>query len=223
MLERAVLYWNNVMDASTPSQNSKPRSSIRERHAELTRTAILDAARRLFAAEGYAATAVRPIAEEAGVAVQTLYTTFGSKQGLLLALVDTVRDQAAAPELGARMGRSDDPREIVAVAAKIRRQILERCGDIVVTFREGAAGDAQVAAAYGEGKRREREGIARACGRLEALGALKPGLTVERAVDQVAALFAAELYEVLTGPASGWSPDEYESWLADRLADVLLA
>jgi AcrR family transcriptional regulator len=210
------------MDARTSVQNSQGRSRLRDRHAELTRTAILDAARGLFAEQGYAATAVRPIAQEAGVAVQTLYSAFGSKQGLLLALVDTVREQSGAQELGEQIDRSDDPLEVVRLAARIRRQILERCGDIVATFREGAAGDPEVAAAYEEGQRRTREGIARVCSRLEALGALRPGPARKYAVDEVAAMCSAEIYEELTGHRSGWSPEQYERWLSERLAAILI-
>jgi AcrR family transcriptional regulator len=203
---------------STPS--SKP--SLRARHAEVTRSAILDAARRLFAEQGFAATAVRPIAEEAGVAVQTLYSTFGSKQGLLLALVDTVRDGARSQELGARMEHTDDPRELVRLAARIRRQVLELGGDIVATFREGAAGDPEVAAAYDEGRSRTREGVGRMCSRLEAVGALRAGLTHKLAVDQVVAMFSSEIYEELTGHDSGWTADQYEQWLFERLSEILL-
>jgi hypothetical protein len=35
-------------------------------------------------------------------------------------------------------------------------------------------------------------------------------------------MFSAELYEELTGHRSGWSPDEYEDWLSERLSEVLL-
>ena len=124
-----------------------------------------------------------------------------------------------APALWTRIEASEDPVEIVRLAARLRRQILERCGDIIVTFREGAAGDQGVAEGYEEGQRRNREGIARMCSRLSALD---PGLDQVRAIDQVAALFAAEIYEELTGQRSRWSPDEYEEWLFERLRDVLL-
>jgi AcrR family transcriptional regulator len=210
------------MDASTSFHSSDRRPTLRAQQAELTRSAILGAARRLFAEQGYAATAVRPIAEEAGVAVQTLYTAFGSKQGLLLALVDTVREQSEAQILGERIGQTDEPLEMIRLAARIRRQILERCGDIVATFREGAAGDPEVAAAYEEGQRRTREGVTGLCSRLQATGALRPELTLQRAVDQVAAMFSTEIFEELTGHRSGWSPDEYEQWLSERLSEILL-
>jgi AcrR family transcriptional regulator len=210
------------MKSSPAHPEPPPRTTLRERRAALTRSVILEAARRQFAERGYAAAAVRPIAQEAGISLQTLYATFGSKQGLLLALVDTVREQTGGPEARERIPRSDDPEELIELAARLRRRILEVCGDIIVTFREGAAGDPQVAAAYAEGQRRMREGVERMCRRLEALGALRAGLTPGRAADQMAALFVAEIYEELTSPRSGWSADEYEVWLRDRLRDVLL-
>lgn len=188
----------------------------------MTRSTILDAARRLFAQQGFAATAVRPIAEEAGVAVQTLYSTFGSKQGLLLALVDTIRTQTDTVRLWNEIEGSDGPDEMVRHAARLRREILQHSGDIITTFREGAVADSEVAAAYDEGQRRNREGITRLCARLDALGALREDLSVPRAVDQVAALFSAEIYEELTGRRSRWSPAEYERWLAERIHDAIL-
>jgi TetR/AcrR family transcriptional regulator, regulator of cefoperazone and chloramphenicol sensitivity len=210
------------MEASTTSQSSAGRSSLRERHAALTRSLILEVARRRFAEHGYTATGVRPIAEEAGVSVATLYTAFGSKHGLLLALVDLAREQTGGLRTWDLIERSADPLEIVALAARLRRQILELCGDIVSTLREGAAGDPDAAAIDEEGHRRTREGITHMCTRLQALDALRDGLALKRAVDQVAALFSAEIYEELTGDRSRWSADEYEQWLYDRLRGVLL-
>ena len=43
---------------------------------------------------------------KAGVAVQTLYATFGSKQGILVALVDTIREQTDAPAIWAAIAMS---------------------------------------------------------------------------------------------------------------------
>ena len=65
-------------------------------------------------------------------------------------------------------------------------------------------------------------GSGRFCERLEGVGALRPGLTRKHAVDQVAAMFSAEIYEELTGRRSGWSPDEYERRLFERLSEILL-
>ena len=64
--------------------NAERRLSKRER-AEQTRTRIIDAAYRLFTQHGYEATTMQAVADEARVAVQTVYFTFHTKGGLLTA------------------------------------------------------------------------------------------------------------------------------------------
>ncbi|MDF2746576.1 MAG: hypothetical protein K0S98_860 [Propionibacteriaceae bacterium] len=53
-----------------------------------TDTLILDAARSRLLADGYAGLSTRKVAEEAGVSVSQLHYHFGSKQGLILALLE---------------------------------------------------------------------------------------------------------------------------------------
>ena len=53
-----------------------------------TGTLILDAARSRLLADGYAGLSTRKVAEEAGVPVSQLHYHFGSKQGLILALLE---------------------------------------------------------------------------------------------------------------------------------------
>lgn len=53
-----------------------------------TRTVILDAARRRLLAEGHRGVSTRKVADEAGVPLSQLHYHFGSKQGLLLALLE---------------------------------------------------------------------------------------------------------------------------------------
>lgn len=56
------------------------------RHPD-TATEILDAARRCLLAEGYAATSTRKVASEAGVPLSQVHYHFGSKGGLMLAVL----------------------------------------------------------------------------------------------------------------------------------------
>src|ERR687891_890440 len=53
-----------------------------------TREALLDAAAELFAERGITATSVEAIAEEAGYTSGAVYDHFGSKEGILIALVE---------------------------------------------------------------------------------------------------------------------------------------
>ena len=62
--------------------------AIRAETAGGTRTAILDAARERLLADGHAALSTRRVADTAGVPLSQLHYHFGSKQGLLLALLE---------------------------------------------------------------------------------------------------------------------------------------
>jgi AcrR family transcriptional regulator len=59
-----------------------------DRRRERTRIAILDAAEQAFTADGYAAAYVEAIAERADVAIGSIYSHFGNKDGLWSALAE---------------------------------------------------------------------------------------------------------------------------------------
>ncbi|MCW2798468.1 TetR family transcriptional regulator [Nocardioides sp.] len=71
--------------------NTEPEITSRAAAAARTKTAILDAARRLFVTHGYGETSVRAIAGEAGVDPALVIRHFGSKEKLFLDTV-TFRD-----------------------------------------------------------------------------------------------------------------------------------
>lgn len=63
-------------------QRKPPRARLVEAKRELYRTALLDAAERVFADQGYEAK-VREVVEAAGLSLATFYTVFDSKEDLL--------------------------------------------------------------------------------------------------------------------------------------------
>lgn len=65
------------------------------------RATILDAARRHFLRDGYAATAIEAVAQDAGVSKMTLYRHFGTKEALFAALVRDLADMLEMPDSGA--------------------------------------------------------------------------------------------------------------------------
>ena len=123
------------------------KSERRQQQAQATHRDILRAARRLFAERGYAATSVADLAQEAGVAVQTIYTSCGSKRELVLALVDTIDEEAGIAPIAARQAESDKPEEIVSLAVRLTRQLNERCGDIISALLSAASLEPDAAAA----------------------------------------------------------------------------
>ena len=64
------------------------RSPLRAAQAETTRTAVISAASRLFADQGYAATSIEEIADAAGVSRATVFTSVGGKGALLKTALD---------------------------------------------------------------------------------------------------------------------------------------
>jgi AcrR family transcriptional regulator len=66
------------------------RDSTRAQKAEVTRRALLEAARELFTSRGYHAVGVRDFAAQAGVTRGALYHHFPDKEALFLAVFDAV-------------------------------------------------------------------------------------------------------------------------------------
>ncbi|MBL8162873.1 MAG: TetR/AcrR family transcriptional regulator [Anaerolineae bacterium] len=60
------------------------------------RNQILNAAAKVFAANGFHPTTIRDVAREAGVADGTIYNYFDSKTALLFAILDRMRESAAS-------------------------------------------------------------------------------------------------------------------------------
>lgn len=195
-----------------------PRATLRAERAQVTRRRIADAARTLFAGKGYGATTLREVAQEAGVAVQTVYAVFGSKAGILRELREAV---VVEPEAAALFGRAlagaDRRRAVRLFAASIRRR-WEAGHDVVVANEDAAATEPAIRAEVDAVLTRRRGGIARLA---DAVGSM-PGPTLDTA--RVAALFDAlslpEVYRELV-VVQGWTPDDYEDWLARTLEEQL--
>jgi AcrR family transcriptional regulator len=196
--------------------------TLRDRQAQATRDEIVRAARRLFAEHGFVDTSVAQIAEEAGVAVQTVYKSMGSKRALLMALNDAIDEEADVPALARALAEATDGRRLLHAVVMLTRGIVERTGDIVRALDTAAPVDADAAAALAEGERRHREGTMGAARRLEELGELRPGVAVEDAGVLIGLLTSRHVYEDLTR-TRGWSFDDAERWVEDQLAAQLLA
>jgi AcrR family transcriptional regulator len=61
---------------------------VPNRRGERSREAVLDAAERVMAERGYEAATVASLVEEAGVPASSIYHYFGSKEGVLLAVME---------------------------------------------------------------------------------------------------------------------------------------
>jgi AcrR family transcriptional regulator len=203
-------------------------SPRRREQARETRRRLLDAAYRLFAERGYAATSIPAIAQEAGVAVPTVYWAFGSKRALLMELVSsrTVGDEEQIPLAERSWWREmidePDPVRQLELLATITRQAHERAVGAFEIVRGAAASDPEIAALYREGGRRRYQDNQAVAHSLAARGALRPEVTEQLAADVLWAMSAPEWYRMLV-VERGWSAEQFEMWYTSSLSSFLLA
>lgn len=197
------------------------RSRRREQQAEGTRVAILDAAQSLFAHRGFAATTVETIAQEADVAVQTVYWAFGSKRAILQAILDRWRATAEIDETYLALMAERDPLRQLRLSVRISRNAGEKAGDVTEMLRVAGAVDAELQALWHQLNEDRRNGIRGFIRTLADQGLLKPGLDLEQATTIHWTMVSQEVYQLLVR-ASGWTGEEYEDWVTESLATLLL-
>ena len=190
-----------------------PAGSLRAEQAAVTTRRILDAARRAFGDAGYAATTLREIASEAGVAVQTVYAVFGSKANILRALRESVVADPAASEAYAAALAATDLDEALGLFARSIRLRWQAGHDIVMINVSAASANPEIRAEVTAANAMRSGGIARLARRL---GELERGLDPRRVEALLDALTLTAVYEQLVAN-HGWSSDDYESWLAGAL------
>jgi AcrR family transcriptional regulator len=195
--------------------------SRRAIQAEQTRTEIIGAARRLFASHGYASTSVKDIAREAGVSVQTLYDSVGSKADLVRRLNDLIDSEARVFEIAMTLPTETDPAVVARVPARITRRIVERCSDILRTGLEAARAEPDLAFVIEEGGRRHRGGARALAERLAALDALDPKRSIDEVATTIAALADFRVALILIDD-HGFDFDAVEDWIADMTARAVL-
>jgi AcrR family transcriptional regulator len=92
-----------------------------------TRARILDSAARLISERGVAATSLGDVRDQAGVSQSQLYHHFGSKHGLVEAVVDQTADSVLAAQLAA-LGRVETWADLEGWMAEIVAGVQSREG-----------------------------------------------------------------------------------------------
>jgi AcrR family transcriptional regulator len=108
-------------------ERSERKISRRERQAAARKKRILDAAARVFARRGYQRATTKEIADEADVGEGTIYSYFGSKRDLLLALVSSMSEPLLTPPEGVP---TDDFEALIAAFLRDRLTLTEQSLDL---------------------------------------------------------------------------------------------
>lgn len=105
-------------------------------NAPESRTAILDAAERLIASQGFARTTIKQIAEAASVNTALLYYYFGDKEGVYRAVVERLLDHLIAMGSTALAADADPVTAIRAIVAGQARVLSSTPSWIRILARE---------------------------------------------------------------------------------------
>jgi AcrR family transcriptional regulator len=192
----------------------------RAEQTERNRAALLASARRVFLERGYHGASVDQIADAAGFSTGVVYSQFGGKADLFLALLEARIAERAAGNARAVEGLAGDAglSELLAHAASVDRAEPE-WGLLVIEFRVHAARDPELGRRYAAvhqgtlaGMERAVTGLYQRAGQAPPLPpadlarllvAVGAGARLEQAAEpgsSPAALLARQLGQLITGP-----------------------
>ena len=214
-------------------ENARPRrrydATLRAERAARTRERILKTAHRVFLERGYAGATIPSIANRAGVAVETVYRAAPGKAGLLAAVVDSAlaggsENAALAVEARPAIRRvveEEDPARKLVLYAATQPGVYGRAAGILRVLDEAASSNAELADLRDGYAERRLAGMRQLSSHLAESGALRAGLSPERAADILVTVCARANYDSLV-TERGWSPTAYRNWVADTLVRTLL-
>lgn len=201
-------------------------SPLRAEQARRTRERILTAARETFRERGYGATTLADIANTAGVAEPTVRAIFKTKPNLVEHLLRlAVRGSDDELQLQEREGfqhmlAATDPDTLLDRLAEFAESLHRRSWDVMEIARGAASSDPAIAELYEQRPRARHKNQKTIAKRLQELGALRDGLTIEAAADLLWLYTAPENYKMLVVERN-WSAKQYRNWFRSATASIL--
>lgn len=202
-------------------------SPLRERQLATTRRTVLEAARELFVGQGYGATTVEQIAQQAGVSKPTVFSAVGNKQMVLRA----VRDMAIAgddkPVPVSRRPATDriraepDQRRAIDLLARHLTGVASRYAEINEVLHAAAdSGEDGIRELWNTEEDQRLIGARFWVDVLTSKAPLRPGIDTPTAVDVMWLLMSPDNYYRLVHRRR-WAKRKYQEWLAASIAQLL--
>jgi AcrR family transcriptional regulator len=201
------------------------RSELRQEQAEQTRSRVLAAASRLFAADGYARTTLAKIAAAAGVSPETVQGQ-GPKAALLIAAIEHAAFGAPGEvnvlnlEVGRKILAIDDRAEAIDFAVATQVGVHERTAHLAQSLFGGAGTDPELERYKTDMIAGVNSQIRRILNVYRDRGWLRPDVPFDEIVQTFAVIGSVEGYlRIVHG--DGWSVPTYRAWLRRLLAETV--
>ncbi len=233
-----VAYWDlEVMDAfenrsgrhyavTLQNVSDDVKTDGRKARSAATEERVVAAATRMFIANGYTATTLADVADEAGIGARTLYLRFATKAELLLRCIGiAIAGDADDVPLGERdwmtaAMTAPSLEERIRRMASVTAQLMDRTGDILEVARQAAAVEPEIAVAAQAGRDDTRRTLVTFWQRAAKDGLLPRKADLEWLSETGALLAHADTYNLLRS-TTHWDVAAYERWLVktwERLA-----
>jgi AcrR family transcriptional regulator len=218
----------NQKPAPAPRRVSRQRQAGEATRRE-TRRIVLAAAKEEFAERGYSAATVARIAERANVAVQTLYSSWGSKRALLRGVMETsvtgddermLDPDGELSKTAAALPSDITSTERLASMVHEFRLLAERAAIGWQAYREAAAVDPEAAQDWEQLMDIRRRAFVKILGFIPRKD-LRARLTPAAAADTAWVIASPDTYDQLVRRC-GYTLDQFEEWVRTTLIAALL-
>jgi AcrR family transcriptional regulator len=200
---------------------SPPDRPRREEYADQTRAAVIAAARRLFAENGFFQTKVEQIAKLSRVSPATVYAQCGGKQGLLRSLMDSWTQAPVIVEFHRESVAAADAALVMQTLSTAYLQITEQWGDVIRVVIDVAPHDDQSGAVLATAQRRHNRNLTEICRHLEDIGALRDDVDARLASRIITYYYGIDGL-LRTREVFGWSLKRSNEWLLAHASAAVL-
>jgi AcrR family transcriptional regulator len=212
----------------TETQGRRPYdSSGRRARAAETRRQVVEAANRLFVANGFSGTTIAAVARAAGVSAPTLYAAFSSKAELLRSAIDLALagdDEPVAVAdrpLAQWVHEADTAVELLSRYAVMMGNLAERAAPIYMVLVAAADVEPGLADLLADFEKQRLRASTRIAEGVRDRGGLPDARSLTDARDTVWVCNAPEVYVWLTTKRR-WSNKRYVSWARNTLIKLVI-
>ncbi|HEY2642281.1 MAG TPA: TetR/AcrR family transcriptional regulator [Galbitalea sp.] len=212
---------------SSTSKDRRPYDVAgRKARAAERRDGILEHARILFLADGYASTTIATIAAASEVSPETVYKAFGGKPGIVRAIFErSLLGSATSPaeeRSDAAQLDAADARSLFTRFGELSAEVAPLTAPMMRLIRDAASsGDSAMADLLHEVERERYERMRHNAESLRSRGFLGPGMTTDHAADVMWFYTADDVFRNLV-VSRGWSLEAYSGFISAALASALL-
>jgi len=177
-----------------------------------TREAILEAAWERITEGGPLGLKLGAVARDADVSRQAIYLHFGSRGGLLLALVDFIDQKFQLADYFADLPDTDDPVAHLLDLLRVTARYAPKIQEVGLAFEFTRHQDEDIQAAFDDRMTQRLTQIRGAVAAIADAGRLADGWTVDQVADAIWALGKPSFYDSVV-TERGWTVAQYEEFL----------